>query len=250
MRQRGADASTTSSARSSRRRRHHGPRRRLRAPAAPGRIRFATLHDDSAAMRDIARFRPVLRQGARRGDRAHDGDSGTADSGDANDERSTRCIGRRWSGTDGMSDMNWLATGKEVRWIIRDKRTGAENMNVALALQAGDVVKVRVFNDPRSFHPMNHPLHLHGQRFLVVARDGQAKPVSGRGRTPPSSRSARRSISGRSVESRHVDAALPHRRARRIGHDGAASRSLPTEPPHANARKHHQATRRRRARMM
>ena len=33
----------------------------------------------------------------------------------------------------------------------------------------------RLVNDIKTFHPMNHPIHLHGQRFLVVARDG--KPV-------------------------------------------------------------------------
>jgi suppressor of ftsI len=37
------------------------------------------------------------------------------------------------------------------------------------------VVKIRVFNDPESFHPMNHPIHIHGQRFLVVAQDGEEK---------------------------------------------------------------------------
>ena len=26
--------------------------------------------------------------------------------------------------------------------------------------------------DPKSFHPMQHPIHLHGQRMLVVSRDG------------------------------------------------------------------------------
>jgi FtsP/CotA-like multicopper oxidase with cupredoxin domain len=33
-------------------------------------------------------------------------------------------------------------------------------------------VKIRVVNDPSSSHAMQHPLHLHGQRFLVVSRDG------------------------------------------------------------------------------
>jgi len=78
--------------------------------------------------------------------------------------------------TDGMSDMNWLATANEVRWIIRDVKTGAENMNVSWGFHTGDVVKLRVYNDPRSFHPMDHPLHLHGQRFLEVARDGKPNP--------------------------------------------------------------------------
>ena len=33
-------------------------------------------------------------------------------------------------------------------------------------------MKIRVFNDPKSFHPMNHPIHIHGQRFLVLSLDG------------------------------------------------------------------------------
>jgi FtsP/CotA-like multicopper oxidase with cupredoxin domain len=33
-------------------------------------------------------------------------------------------------------------------------------------------VKVRIVNERRSFHPMSHPIHLHGQRVLVVAQDG------------------------------------------------------------------------------
>jgi FtsP/CotA-like multicopper oxidase with cupredoxin domain len=41
-------------------------------------------------------------------------------------------------------------------------------------VRRGSVVKLRIFNDPRSFHPMPHPIHLHGQRMLVVSRDGVA----------------------------------------------------------------------------
>ncbi|MDX1428833.1 MAG: multicopper oxidase domain-containing protein, partial [Rhodothermales bacterium] len=36
----------------------------------------------------------------------------------------------------------------------------------------GDVVKIRIFNNPRSFHPMHHPIHIHGQRYLVLEVDG------------------------------------------------------------------------------
>jgi len=39
-------------------------------------------------------------------------------------------------------------------------------------VRRGSVVKLRLVNAPRSFHPMQHPIHLHGQRMLVVARDG------------------------------------------------------------------------------
>jgi FtsP/CotA-like multicopper oxidase with cupredoxin domain len=73
---------------------------------------------------------------------------------------------------DGMAMMNWVATGREVEWVLRDADTGKENMAIDWRFRAGQVVKIRVFNDPSSSHAMGHPLHLHGQRFLVVSRDG------------------------------------------------------------------------------
>lgn len=73
---------------------------------------------------------------------------------------------------DGMPDMNWLSTSRQVRWIIRDDATGREDEAIDWHVKQGSVVKLRLFNDPRSFHPMQHPIHLHGQRMLVVARDG------------------------------------------------------------------------------
>ena len=73
---------------------------------------------------------------------------------------------------DGMPMMNWIATAKEVAWVLRDPDTGKENMDVDWHFRAGEIVKIRVSNDPSSSHAMDHPLHLHGQRFLVVSRDG------------------------------------------------------------------------------
>ena len=73
---------------------------------------------------------------------------------------------------DGMPDMNWLSTTKQVRWILRDEATGKENGDIDWHVKQGSVVKLRIVNDPKSFHPMQHPIHLHGQRMLVVARDG------------------------------------------------------------------------------
>ena len=72
-----------------------------------------------------------------------------------------------WSGT--MPGMNWAATGDQVRWILRDASTGRENMDIDWAFRRGDVVKVRLANARRSFHGMQHPIHFHGQRFLVLA---------------------------------------------------------------------------------
>ena len=75
---------------------------------------------------------------------------------------------------DGMPDMNWLSTSTEVHWVIRDDATGKENMDIDWHVKRGSIVKLRIFNDPKSFHPMQHPIHLHGQRMLVVSRDGVA----------------------------------------------------------------------------
>ncbi|MXW08869.1 MAG: multicopper oxidase family protein [Gammaproteobacteria bacterium] len=73
---------------------------------------------------------------------------------------------------DGMPMMNWLSTGTQVTWILREPASGQENGDIQWRFRVGDVVKIRVFNDPESFHPMNHPIHIHGQRFLVTERDG------------------------------------------------------------------------------
>ena len=36
------------------------------------------------------------------------------------------------------------------------------------------MVKVRLFNDPLSVHPMQHPFHMHGQRMVIIAINGIA----------------------------------------------------------------------------
>lgn len=74
--------------------------------------------------------------------------------------------------TDGMPNMNWLSTSNEVRWILRDQADGAENAEIDWRFRLGDIVKIRLRNDAHAFHPMHHPIHLHGQRFLVLSRDG------------------------------------------------------------------------------
>ncbi len=77
---------------------------------------------------------------------------------------------------DAMPMMNWLSSAEQVDWVIRDVDTGRENMDIDWSFGVGDVVKIRVFNNPKSFHPMHHPFHIHGQRFLVVSMDGVKNP--------------------------------------------------------------------------
>jgi FtsP/CotA-like multicopper oxidase with cupredoxin domain len=73
---------------------------------------------------------------------------------------------------DAMPMMNWLSTAEQVTWILKDRKTGAENGEIDWRFQVGDVVKLAIFNNPESFHPMHHPIHIHGQRFLVLSMDG------------------------------------------------------------------------------
>jgi len=73
---------------------------------------------------------------------------------------------------DAMPMMNWLSSTEQVEWILRDADTGRENMEIEWRFTVGDVVKIRIFNNPETIHPMNHPVHLHGQRYLVLSIDG------------------------------------------------------------------------------
>ena len=75
-----------------------------------------------------------------------------------------------WSGT--MPMMNWNSSSAEVEWIMREPATGRQNMDIGWEFAVGDVVKIRLHNERRSFHAMQHPFHIHGQRFLVLSRNG------------------------------------------------------------------------------
>ena len=75
-----------------------------------------------------------------------------------------------WEGT--MPEMDWVATGRRARWILREAATGRENMDIDWRFRVGDVVKIRLVNDRNSVHAMQHPIHLHGQRFLVLSTNG------------------------------------------------------------------------------
>jgi suppressor of ftsI len=141
-------------------------------PAAPDYAReFTTLRMNAAVSRDIDRFRPYF-------DKAPDKRLTLTVETSAlplatvqfMDVDTAYYAPVEW--IDGMPDMNWLSTSKQVRWIIRDDSTGKTDMDIDWHAAQGSVVKVRIFNDPHSFHPMQHPIHLHGQRMLVVSRDG------------------------------------------------------------------------------
>jgi suppressor of ftsI len=75
-----------------------------------------------------------------------------------------------WAGT--MPMMDWLPTTEQVQWVMRDARTGAENDAIRASFRVGDVLRVRLRNERHTLHAMQHPIHIHGQRFLVLSVNG------------------------------------------------------------------------------
>jgi FtsP/CotA-like multicopper oxidase with cupredoxin domain len=70
-----------------------------------------------------------------------------------------------------MSMMNKMSNDGMMEWKLVDEETKKENMDIEWKFKKGDFVKVEIFNDPESMHPMQHPVHFHGQRFIVLTRD-------------------------------------------------------------------------------
>lgn len=75
---------------------------------------------------------------------------------------------------DTMQAMNSRSTSKNTNWILRDNKSGKENMDFTLTAKKGDLVKIRITNPLAGMHPMQHPIHIHGQRFIVL---GEKNPV-------------------------------------------------------------------------
>jgi FtsP/CotA-like multicopper oxidase with cupredoxin domain len=144
----------------------------VRVAATPAAARhgaqFATLRDNADVARELAPFREYF-------DKPIDHSLVLSlETHDLPAAISNMLIGINaavdWN--DGMPMMNWLTTSREITWVLRDPATGKENMDIDWRFHRGDVVKLRVFNDPSTSHAMAHPIHIHGQRFLVLSRDG------------------------------------------------------------------------------
>lgn len=75
-----------------------------------------------------------------------------------------------WAGT--MPGMNWATIGPQAQWTLRDPATGKENHEIDWRFRKGDLVRVRLVNIREALHAMQHPMHLHGQRFLILAVNG------------------------------------------------------------------------------
>jgi suppressor of ftsI len=98
-------------------------------------------------------------------------------------------LGIEWSDSsygNEMRGMNDMSNLKNTSWIIRDLKTGKENHAIQWRFKKGSLVMIRVRNDSTTsplsqlggadimLHPMPHPIHFHGQRFLVARENGQA----------------------------------------------------------------------------
>lgn len=69
--------------------------------------------------------------------------------------------------------LNKTLTNEDIIWKLVDKNTGKFNHAIDdWQFKVGELVKIRLFNDPMSAHPMQHPFHMHGQRFAVLATNG------------------------------------------------------------------------------
>ena len=75
---------------------------------------------------------------------------------------------------DNASAMTGMGGMGMMSWRIIDQATGRQNMDIAWNFHLGDKVKIRIVNDSNSMHAMQHPIHFHGQRFLVLSENGKA----------------------------------------------------------------------------
>jgi FtsP/CotA-like multicopper oxidase with cupredoxin domain len=98
---------------------------------------------------------------------------GMAQRGGHNAAKSSE-TGIEWEDT--MAVMNRMSTSQNMFWKLVDRETNAENHAISWTFQQGDLVKIRLVNEPNSDHPMPHPFHIHGERFLVLSRDGEPNP--------------------------------------------------------------------------
>ncbi len=75
---------------------------------------------------------------------------------------------------DDMGEMNIMSNSNMMKWKLVDQATNKSNMDIGWQFKKGDKVKISLFNDPKSQHPMQHPIHVHGQKFLVMSTNGVA----------------------------------------------------------------------------
>jgi len=78
--------------------------------------------------------------------------------------------GIEWEDDRGV--MSAASNPDTAQWHIVDQDTGKQDMDIDWTFTRAEPVKIRIENPADSMHPMQHPIHFHGQRFLVVTREG------------------------------------------------------------------------------
>lgn len=143
----------------------------------------ASLKENTDVVADVDAFRPYFEKPvdktihlsveSRMAGMMQHGNPGGMDHGMHGGTASAPDDGVEWE--DPMPHMNAMSTKGNTRWKLIDEASAAENMNITYQFTVGDKVKIRIVNDEASVgsdHPMQHPIHFHGQRFLVLAVDG------------------------------------------------------------------------------
>lgn len=153
-------------------------------PAAPSYVSsFEQLRPNAAVSASIAPFRKyfdaapdktftldISMTGMASGHTTHMMPDGSMMDASGNTMRmGTSPDGIEWE--DGSGMMNASSDDSTTKWHITDAATGKQDMAIDWTLPKDKPVKIRIFNDPKGMHPMQHPIHFHGQRFLVIARD-------------------------------------------------------------------------------
>lgn len=75
---------------------------------------------------------------------------------------------------DSMDMINSTSNKNTLEWQLLDEETKKTNEEINdWNFKQGDLVKIRIANPDDTMHPMQHPIHIHGQRFLVLSTDGE-----------------------------------------------------------------------------
>lgn len=74
---------------------------------------------------------------------------------------------------DDPTNSDKVNTLQNVTWKIVDQTTGKVNMAIDdWTFTKGQLVKIRFMSDMMAAHVMQHPVHFHGQRFVVLSNNG------------------------------------------------------------------------------
>ncbi len=137
---------------------------------------FETLRDNSEAIKIIDPFRPFFTKDIDKRITLFldmmDGDTGMMGMRDMKGMKGDVPKGGiEWDDLNNAS-MNAMSNTDMVKWEIIDQDSGKKNKDINWKFKVGEKIKIRITNDDTSLHPMQHPIHFHGQRFLVLNKNG------------------------------------------------------------------------------